>query len=49
MKKTIVIAAALLLSAGVLSSQVKTNHAPTAQAVNLPKVSADKKDLSSAD
>ena len=50
MKKTIIIAAALVLSAGVLSSQVKVNNAPTVQAVSITKVvSTDKKDLSSAD
>jgi len=50
MKKTIIIAAALLLSAGVLSSQVKVNHAPTVQAVTIQKsITTDKKDLSSAD
>ena len=50
MKKTIIIAAALVLSAGVLSSQVKVNNAQTPQTITIPKaLSMDKKDLSSAD
>ncbi len=50
MKKTIIIAAALLLSAGVLSSQVKVTPAQTVQTITVQKVvSADRKDLGSAD
>jgi len=51
MKKTIIIAGALILSAGVLSSQVKVNTpAPTAQTITIQKtVTADRKDLGSAD
>lgn len=51
MKKTIIIAAALMLSAGVLSSQVKVNATPTVQqTVPVQKVmSTDRKDLGSAD
>jgi hypothetical protein len=51
MKKTIIIAAAaVLLSSGVRSSQVKVNNAPTIQAISIQKVvSTDKKDLGSAD
>lgn len=50
MKKTIIIAAALVLSAGVLSSQVKVHNTPGVQVLNMPKmVSIDKKDLASAD
>lgn len=51
MKKTIIIAAALVLSAGVLSSQVKINNAPTvAPTITVQKVvSTDRKDLGSAD
>jgi len=52
MKKTIIIASALVLSAGVLSSQVKVNNTPsvTVQAVTIQKpISTDKKDLGSAD
>jgi len=48
--KKIIIAAALVLSAGVLSSQVKVNNAPTVQAVTIQKsITTDRKDLSSAD
>jgi len=50
MKKTIIVAAALVLSAGVLSSQVKVTNTPTVQAVTIQKsISTDKKDLASAD
>lgn len=51
MKKTIIIAAALVLSAGVLSSQVKVNNTPTAApTITIQKsVSADRKDLASGD
>lgn len=50
MKKTVIIAAALVLSAGVLSSQVKVNNAPTLQTATIQKsIQADKKDLASAD
>jgi hypothetical protein len=51
MKKTIIIAAALVLSAGVLSSQVKVNSNPTATPTITVKqsVSADRKDLASGD
>ncbi len=50
MKKTIIIAGALLLSAGVLSSQVKVHNAPAVQTVSIQKdISLDKKDLASAD
>ena len=50
MKKTIIITAALVLSAGVLSSQVKVNATPTVQTVAIQKsISTDKKDLGSAD
>jgi hypothetical protein len=51
MKKTIIIAAAVLLSAGVLSSQVKVNAStPTVQAAPVQKsLSTDRKDLASAD
>ena len=49
MKKTIIIAAAFVLSAGVLSSQVKVNNTQPVQSITIPKVSMGKKDLSSAD
>lgn len=51
MKKTIIVAAALVFSAGVLSSQVKVNSTPTIQqTVPVQKVlSTDRKDLGSAD
>ncbi|MGN6180829.1 MAG: hypothetical protein ACTHNW_16725 [Mucilaginibacter sp.] len=50
MKKTIIVAAALMLSAGVISSQVKVTNTPTIQAVTIQKsISADKKNLASAD
>ena len=50
MKKTIIIATALVLTAGALSSQVKVNSAPTAQTATIQKsISADRKDLASAD
>jgi hypothetical protein len=51
MKKTIIIAAALALSAGVLSSQVKVNAKPTAQpTITITKVTPTySKDLGSAD
>lgn len=51
MKKTIIIAAALVLTAGVLSSQVKINNTPTTvPAIAAQKVvSTDRKDLGSGD
>ncbi|MGN6180828.1 MAG: hypothetical protein ACTHNW_16720 [Mucilaginibacter sp.] len=51
MKKTIIIAAAFILSAGALSSQVKVNNNPTVtQTITVQKsISADRKDLASGD
>jgi hypothetical protein len=51
MKKTIIIAAALLLSADMLSSQVKVAKTQDNQLNNLQKVtvSTDRKDVATAD
>ena len=51
MKKTIIIAAALVFSAGVLSSQVKMNNAPKIETLTVQKaiITTDRKDLATAD
>jgi len=51
MKKSIIIAAALVFTTGILASQTKVNSAPkTAAVITIQKsVMADKKDLASAD
>ena len=49
--KKIIIAAALVLSASILLSQVKVNNVPKTEVLAIQKttVSADRKDLATAD
>jgi len=50
MKKTFIIAAALVFTTGILASQTKVGSTPAVQAINITKpVSADRKELASGD
>jgi len=50
MKKTIIIAAALVFTTGILASQTRVNSTPTVQAVTIQKtVATDRKELASGD
>jgi len=50
MKKTIIIAVALVFTTGILASQTKVSSTSTVQAITIQKaVSADRKELASGD
>jgi hypothetical protein len=50
MKKTIIIAAALVFTTGILASQTKVSNATTVQATTIQKVlTTDRKELASGD
>jgi len=50
MKKTIIIAVALVFTTGILASQTKVNNTQTVQAITIQKaITADKKELASGD